>query len=112
MFRTFMVGAVSATAFTLSAPAFAQQDQLGTAIEAKAMLEKPASPRCCKWNGARSYPVAGHGLLSLVSGVNVDVHALAQTERGDTKMRRRDRKRARRPVGVTRMRFRRWRAKG
>ena len=40
MFRTFMAGAVSAAAFTLSAPAFAQQDQLGTAVEAKAMLEK------------------------------------------------------------------------
>ena len=40
MFHTFLVGAVSAAAFTLSAPAFAQQDQLGTAVEAKAMLEK------------------------------------------------------------------------
>lgn len=40
MFHTFMAGAVSAAAFTLSAPAFAQQDQLGTAVEAKAMLEK------------------------------------------------------------------------
>jgi hypothetical protein len=29
-----------AAAFTLSAPAFGQQDQLGTAVEAKAMLEK------------------------------------------------------------------------
>jgi hypothetical protein len=40
MFRTFIVGAVSAVALTISASAFAQQDQLGTATEAKAMLEK------------------------------------------------------------------------
>jgi hypothetical protein len=35
-----MVGAVLAAAFTLSAPVFAQQDPLGSATEAKAMLEK------------------------------------------------------------------------
>ena len=35
-----MVSAVSAAAFTLPAPAFAQQEQLGSATEAKAMLEK------------------------------------------------------------------------
>ena len=40
MFHIFIVGAVSAAAFTLSASAFAQQEQLGSAIEAKAMLEK------------------------------------------------------------------------
>jgi hypothetical protein len=40
MFHIFMVGVVSAAAFTLSTPAFAQQEQLGSAIEAKAMLEK------------------------------------------------------------------------
>jgi len=40
MFRTFMVGAVSAVALTFSAAAFAQQDRFGTAAEAKAMLEK------------------------------------------------------------------------
>ena len=40
MFRTFIVGAVSAVALTFSASPFAQQDQLGTATEAKAMLEK------------------------------------------------------------------------
>jgi signal transduction histidine kinase len=40
MFRTFMVGAVSAVALTFSASAFAQQDRFGTATEAKAMLEK------------------------------------------------------------------------
>jgi len=40
MFHTFMVSAVSAAAFTLPAPAFAQQEQLGSATEAKAMLEK------------------------------------------------------------------------
>jgi signal transduction histidine kinase len=40
MFRTFIVGAVAAVALTFSASAFAQQDQFGTATEAKAMLEK------------------------------------------------------------------------
>ena len=39
MFRTLMIGAVSAVALTLSAAAFAQ-GQFGTAAEAKAMLEK------------------------------------------------------------------------
>ena len=38
MFRTLMIGAVSALAS--SAPAFAQQDRFGTADEAKAMLER------------------------------------------------------------------------
>ena len=40
MFRTFIVGAVSAVALTFLASAFAQQDRFGTATEAKAMLEK------------------------------------------------------------------------
>jgi hypothetical protein len=40
MFRTFIVGAVSAVALTFSASASAQQDRFGTATEAKAMLEK------------------------------------------------------------------------
>jgi hypothetical protein len=39
MFRTLMIGTVSAVALTLSAAAFAQ-GQSGTAAEAKAMLEK------------------------------------------------------------------------
>jgi cytochrome c len=39
MFRTLMIGAVSAVALTFSAAAFAQ-GQFGTAAEAKAMLEK------------------------------------------------------------------------
>jgi hypothetical protein len=38
MFRTLMIGAVSAAALTLSAAAFAQQG--GTALEARAMLDK------------------------------------------------------------------------
>src|ERR1700720_4466863 len=38
MFRTLMIGAVSALASW--APAFAQQDRFGTADEAKAMLER------------------------------------------------------------------------
>jgi Cache domain len=40
MFRTLMIGAASAAALTLSAAAFAQQGQLGTAQEARAMLDK------------------------------------------------------------------------
>ena len=40
MFRTLMIGAASAAVLTLSAAAFAQQGQLGTAQEARAMLDK------------------------------------------------------------------------
>src|SRR5579862_5854096 len=40
MFRTVMVAAASAAALTLSPTAFAQQGQLGTAQEARAMLDK------------------------------------------------------------------------
>jgi hypothetical protein len=40
MVRTFMIGAASAAVLTLSAPVFAQQGQLGTAQEARAMLDK------------------------------------------------------------------------
>jgi hypothetical protein len=40
MFRTFLIGTVSTVALTLSATAFAQQTQFGTAAEAKAMLER------------------------------------------------------------------------
>jgi hypothetical protein len=40
MFRTLMIGAVSAAALTLSAAALAQQGQYGTAQEARAMLDK------------------------------------------------------------------------
>ena len=40
MFRTFMIGAVSAAALMLSTGAFAQQSKSGTAEEAKAMLTK------------------------------------------------------------------------
>ena len=40
MIRRLMIGAVSTAALTLSAAAFAQQGQFGTAQEAKAMLNK------------------------------------------------------------------------
>jgi hypothetical protein len=40
MIRAFMIAAASAAVFTLSPTAFAQQGQLGTAQEAKAMLDK------------------------------------------------------------------------
>jgi hypothetical protein len=43
MFRTVMIGAVSAVALASSVPALAQQeqqDQFGTATEAKVMLKK------------------------------------------------------------------------
>jgi hypothetical protein len=39
MIRTFMITAASAVALTLSAAAFAQQGQFGTAQEARAMLD-------------------------------------------------------------------------
>jgi hypothetical protein len=39
MIRTFMIAAASAVALTLSAAAFAQQGQFGTAQEARAMLD-------------------------------------------------------------------------
>jgi hypothetical protein len=40
MIRTVMIAAASAAVLTLSAPAFAQQPDHGTADEAKAMLAK------------------------------------------------------------------------
>jgi cytochrome c len=40
MFRTYMIGAVSAAVVALSAGAFAQQGQFGSASEAKAMEER------------------------------------------------------------------------
>jgi hypothetical protein len=40
MVRTFIIGGVSTVVLTLSAAVFAQQGQLGTAEEAKAMLDK------------------------------------------------------------------------
>ena len=40
MFRTLMIGAVSVAALTMAASAYSQQAKLGTADEAKAMLEK------------------------------------------------------------------------
>jgi Single Cache domain 2 len=40
MIRAVMIGAVSAAAFTLASGALAQQGQLGTPQEAKAMLDK------------------------------------------------------------------------
>ena len=40
MFHRLMIGAVSAAALTLSAAAFAREDQFGTAQEARAMLDK------------------------------------------------------------------------
>jgi len=40
MFRALMIGAVSAAAVVLATGTFAQQGQLGTAGEAKAMLDK------------------------------------------------------------------------
>jgi hypothetical protein len=40
MIRTFMIAAASAAVLTLSAAVFAQQGQLGTAQEARAMLDK------------------------------------------------------------------------
>ena len=40
MVRTFMIAAASAAVLTLSGTAFAQQGQLGTAQEARAMLDK------------------------------------------------------------------------
>src|SRR6516165_7152035 len=40
MVRTLIIGGVSAAVLTLSAAVFAQQGQLGTAEEAKAMLDK------------------------------------------------------------------------
>jgi Single Cache domain 2 len=40
MIRRLMIGAVSAAALTLSAAAFAQQSQFGTAQEARTMLDK------------------------------------------------------------------------
>jgi hypothetical protein len=43
MFRTFLIGTVSTVALALSATAFAQQPQSGTAAEAKAMIEKVAT---------------------------------------------------------------------
>ena len=43
MFRTVMIAAASAAVFTLSPTAFAQQGQLGTAQEARNMLDKAVS---------------------------------------------------------------------
>ena len=40
MIHRLMIGAVSAAALTLSAAAFAREDQFGTAQEARAMLDK------------------------------------------------------------------------
>ena len=40
MIHRLMIGAVSAAALTLSAAAFAREDQFGTAQEAWAMLDK------------------------------------------------------------------------
>ena len=40
MLRTLIIGSLSAAALTVSAGVFAQQGQLGTAQEAKAMLDK------------------------------------------------------------------------
>src|ERR1700722_11053035 len=40
MVRTFMIAAASAAVLTLSGAAFAQQGQLGTAQEARVMLDK------------------------------------------------------------------------
>ena len=40
MFRSLMIGAVSASVLTMAASAFAQQAKYGTSAEAKAMLEK------------------------------------------------------------------------
>ena len=40
MVRTFMIAVASAAILTLSAAAFAQQGQLGTAQEARTMLDK------------------------------------------------------------------------
>src|SRR5436309_15894609 len=40
MARTFIIAVVSATAFTISSIGFAQQGSLGTAQEARAMLDK------------------------------------------------------------------------
>jgi hypothetical protein len=40
MFRSLMIGTVSAAVLTMAASAFAQQAKYGTAAEAKAMLEK------------------------------------------------------------------------
>jgi signal transduction histidine kinase len=40
MMRTFMIGAASATVLTLSSAVFAQEGQLGTAQEARAMLDR------------------------------------------------------------------------
>ena len=41
--RTLIIGGVSTAVLTLSAAVFAQQGQLGTAEEAKAMLDKPVA---------------------------------------------------------------------
>jgi signal transduction histidine kinase len=40
MMRRLMIGAISAAAYTLSSASFAQQGQFGTALEARAMLDK------------------------------------------------------------------------
>jgi signal transduction histidine kinase len=40
MMRRLMIGAISAAAYTLSSATFAQQGQFGTALEARAMLDK------------------------------------------------------------------------
>lgn len=59
MIRRLMIGAVSAAALTLSAAAFAQQSQFGTAQEARTMLDKAVA--AVKGNEAKALDMFNKG---------------------------------------------------